>query len=172
MSEVLQNIKTRRSVRKFKAEQISKEKLEDILTAGLYAPSAKNSQNWQLTVVQDKDQQERLREAIAVVLERPDYPRFYDAPTLIIVSTPKDYVHGAFDSSVVLQNIFLEAHDLGVGSVWINQLIGISDHPKIREVLTSLKVPTDHTAWGTAALGYPDVEVPSDRENKGTIIFA
>ncbi|MDF2872318.1 MAG: putative dehydrogenase/NAD(P)H nitroreductase [Anaerocolumna sp.] len=172
MSEVLKNIKARRSVRKFSEEQIPQEKLEDILTAGLYAPSGRNSQNWQLTVVQGEEKLELLRAAVGKALGQPDYKRFYDAPTLILVSTPKDYTLGAFDSSLVLENIFLEATDLGIGSVWIHQLAGLSDNPDLREALTQLKVPEDHVTWGSAALGFPAVEVPGDRVNKGVVVYS
>ena len=54
MNDVLQNILTRRSVTKFKEEQIKDEELELILKAGVYAPSGMNKQTWQFTVVQNK----------------------------------------------------------------------------------------------------------------------
>ena len=172
MSDVLQTIKTRRSIRKFKADQITKEQLEAIVTAGLYAPSAKNTQNWQLTVVQGEEKLELLRAAIAEEIGVPNYPRFYNAPTLIFVSTPKDYDFGPYDSSLVLENIFLEANALGVGSVWINQLLNIGDKPSVRKVLSQLKLPENHKVWGIAALGYADGEVNTDRVNKGVVVYA
>lgn len=172
MSEVLQNIRTRRSVRKYRNEQISREQLDDILTAGLYAPSAGNTQNWQLTVVQGEEKLELLRAAIAGALGRPDYSRFYNAPTLIMVSTPGDYDLGSFDSAVVLENIFLEANSLGIGSVWINQLLNIADQPQVRKVLTRLKVPENHRIWGCAALGFTDGAVEKDRVNRGAVVYA
>lgn len=172
MSKVFDNIITRRSVRNFKEEQLTKEQLESIITAGLYAPSARNSQNWQFTVVQGVEKLELLRSAIAKVIGKDDYPRFYNAPTLIIISTPRDYELGVFDSSVVLENIFLEAHDLGIGSVWINQLVGNSDHTEVRKVLTQLKVPENHIAWGSAALGFAATQEKQSRENKGIVVYA
>lgn len=171
MKEVLQNIKTRRSVRKYKDDPIPQEHLEDILTAGLYAPSARNTQNWQLTVVRGEKNLEALRSVVAEAIDQPNYPRFYNAPVLIMVSTPKDYPFGPFDSAAVIQNLFLEAHELGIGSVWVNQLLNICDEPKVREVLSRLRVPEDHKVWGCAALGYAQGEVPTDRENKGVVVY-
>ncbi len=172
MNEVLKAIKTRRSVRKFKEEQIDKDLLNEILTAGLYAPSAKNTQNWQLTVVQDVDKLTKLQKVIAKELNNPNYNRFYNAPTLIIVTTPKNYELGDLDASCVLENIFLAAHSLGIGSVWINQLLNLSDNIEVRNILTSFNIPKDHRVWGCAALGLADGEVKTDRNNKGKVVFA
>ena len=172
MNEVLQNIKTRRSVRKFKDEQIAREQLDEILTAGLYAPSARNTQNWQLTVIQGREKLEELQAAVGEALEQPTYSGFYNAPTMVLVSTPEDYAFGAFDSSVVLENMFLAANSFGIRSVWVNQLMNACDDIKVREVLTRFKVPEDHKVWGSAALGFAAVEVPDDRENKGVVEFA
>ena len=172
MNQILTNIKTRRSVRKFKETQIDRVDLEEILTAGLFAPSARNTQNWQLTVVQGEEKLSGLHKVVAGVIGNPDYHRFYNAPTLVLVSTPSDYIHGPFDSSVVLENIFLAAHSLGIGSVWINQLQDISDNPEVRTVLSELKVPENHRVYGCAALGYASEKGKSERENKGKIVFA
>lgn len=57
-----------------------------------------------------------------------------------------------------LENIFLAAHALGIGSVWINQLNGICDEPAVRAVLTKLKIPENHIVWGMAALGYAEAK--------------
>lgn len=172
MNEVLTNIATRRSVRSFKDDSIGADALDRILTAGLYAPSAKNTQNWQLTVVQGRDKLEALRSAIAAALGNPGYAGFYNAPVLVIVSTPADYEHGAFDSAVVQENMFLAANSLGIGSVWVNQLLRIADQSEVRAVLSGLKVPADHKVWCCAALGYAAGEVKRDRENRGKVVYA
>lgn len=172
MSQVLENIKTRRSVRSYQDAQIPREQLEQILTAGLYAPSAKNSQLCQFTVVQGKEKLEALRDAIAKAIHNPDYHHFYNAPTLVIVSAPKDYPLAVPDCAVALENMFLAAHDLKLGSVWINQLGGICDQPEIRSILTKYGVPESHNVYGCAAIGYPAVEVAPDRENRDKVVFA
>ena len=169
MNEILKNIATRRSVRKFSQKEISEEMLNDIITAGLYAPSAMNTQLWQITVVKNDDKIVSLQKAIAKALDRPDYHRFYGAPVFIIVTVPRDYRHGAVDTACVLQNMFLAAHSVGVGSVWINQIRDSYDDPGVRAVLTDLGIPEDHVCFGCAAIGYADCELPADRENKGIV---
>ena len=171
MSEVLQNIKSRRSIRSFKEDQILKSELENIITAALYAPSAMNSQAWQFTVIQDKSKLEALAKLIGVEIGNLNYHTFYNAPTLVIVSFKRDYAQGAYDAGVALENIFLEANAQGVGSVWINQLVGISDANAIREILTSFGIPKDHIVHGSAALGYALEQPKNIKEIKGVVKY-
>ena len=118
MNEVLMNIHARRSVRAFADKAIPQPVLQDILQAGLSAPSAMNNQLWQLTAVSNPDKLTGLQHAVQTVLHRPDYGKFYGAATLVLVSVPRDYAHGIADTACVLENIFLAACSLGVGSVW------------------------------------------------------
>jgi nitroreductase len=69
---------------------------------------------------------------------------------------------GRDDCACALQTIFLAAHALGVGSVWINQLRHVCDEAKVRDLLTAYGVPTTHKVYGCAALGYPAAE-PRDK---------
>jgi len=169
MNEIIKNIVTRRSVRKFSAKAIPDDVLNDIITAGLYAPSAMNTQYWHLTVIKNEDMLVRLQKAIAKALDRPDYHRFYGAPVFVVVTVPEDYRHGAVDTACVLQNMFLAAHSLGVGSVWINQLRDCYDNEAVRAIMTEAGIPENHICFGCAAIGYADCELPADRENKGIV---
>lgn len=171
MNEVFYNIITRRSVRKFADSPVPDDILEEILTAGLYAPSAMNTQPWLLTVVRHPEKLESLRKAIAKALERPDYHKFYGAPVLVIVTVPADYRHGIADTACVLENMFLAAHAECVGSVWINQLKDCCNDPEVRSILTAFGIPKNHVCYGCGAFGYADGDVPSDRMNKGKINF-
>lgn len=172
MSQILDNIQTRRSTRAYKDAPIPKQTLEQILTAGLYAPSANNAQKWQFTVVQDADKLETLRKAVSTALGNPDYHRFYGAPVLVIVSAPEDYPHAMADCSCALENIFLAAHDCGVASVWINQLTDTCSEPGVRNVLHTFGVPDGHRVCGCAALGYAGGPTGAGRENKGVVVYA
>lgn len=172
MSQTFEAIKTRRSTRAYQDKPLPKNDLEQILTAGLYAPSANNTQNWQFTVVEDVAKLTELQKAVGAALGNPSYHRFYNAPVLVVVSAPKDYSHAMADCSCALENIFLAAHDLGIGSVWINQLTDTYDSPEVRAVLDRFGVPESHQVCGCAALGYAVSEPAKDRENKGVIVYA
>ena len=173
MSNVFETITTRRSTRSYLDKAIPKETLDKILEAGLYAPSANNAQKWQFTAVTTADKLTELQKGVASAIGNPDYHRFYCAAALVIVSAPKEYAHAMADCSCALENIFLMAHDLGVSSVWINQLTDTYDDPAVRAVLKKLGVPDDHQVCGCAALGYAaDANAKTDRDNKGVIVYA
>ena len=143
MNEVLNNILTRRSVRKFKPEQIKDEELDQILQAGIYAPSGMNKQSWQFTVIQNKEKIESLAKVIRQSLGRDENYNFYSPATLILLSNDKDNSNGLADCSCALENIFLMANSLGIGSCCINQLKTICDEKEVRDLLNSFEIPSD-----------------------------
>jgi len=169
MNDVLQNILTRRSVREFKAEQIKDEELDLILKAGIYAPSGMNKQSWQFTVVQNKEKIELLAKVVREALGRDAGYNFYAPPTLIMLSNEKDNTNGLADCACALENIFLMANSLEIGSCWINQLKTICDGKEVREVLSGFGVPGNHIVWGIAAIGYPN-SVAKNHERKDGVI--
>ena len=169
MNEVIQNIKTRRSVRSFTDKRISDEDLREIAEAGMFAPSGMNRQTWQFTVVHNQEKIKALAAAIAEVLGRSGY-NFYAPDALIIPSNVADSAWGRDDNACALQNIFLAAHSLGIGSVWINQLRDICDDPKIRPLLRDLGIPDNHIVYGLAALGYA-ASAPKEIAHKEAIVF-
>ncbi|MVX62445.1 nitroreductase family protein [Clostridium chromiireducens] len=171
MNEILQNIVSRRSVRDFKEEQIKDEELRLILEAGTYAPSGMNKQSWQFTVVQNKEKIELLAKVIREALGRDAGYNFYAPPTLIMLSNDKDNTNGLADCACALENIFLMANSLGIGSCWINQLKTICDKEEVREVLTGFDIPENHIVWGMAAIGYPNSAPKIHERKEGVIKF-
>ena len=89
MNEVIKNILGRRSVRKFTDREISKDDLEQIVTAGIHAPSGMNKQLWHFSVVKNKDLIDSLAKAIGEILGRDGYD-FYRPTALILVSNDRD----------------------------------------------------------------------------------
>ena len=130
MNEVIRNLLTRRSVRSFTEEHIKREDLDLIIKTALYAPSGCNMQTWQFTVVTDRLKIQRLAAAVGKALGREGYD-FYSPDVLIIPTNERESRWGMEDDACALENIFLAAHSLGIGSVWINQLRGICDEPEI-----------------------------------------
>ena len=187
MNEALHNIMTRRSIRKFKDDQVPREVLEKIIEAGLWAPSSMNRQPWHFTVVRGRAATDRLNAELKSAVERmPDnhykamvgkdsYYAGYKAPTLIIVSAnPADSPMGEADCSCALMNIFLAAHALGVGSCWINQLGSVCGEPGFRAYATGIGVPAANFIHGVAALGYAadDFEPKKPPRKENTVHWA
>lgn len=157
MEQIFEILKNRRSVRKYKANPLSETQMEKLVQAAQFAPSGVNRQTRQITVVQDPVHIEQLRAAMSQVLERPTYS-FFGAPALLMLSDRADNPLGCADCSCSLENVFLLATAMGLGSCWINQLREICDQPSIRPVLDALGIPANHRVWGIAALGQPDEE--------------
>ena len=171
MNEVMNNILTRRSIRKFTDTPISREILDDLVQAALHAPSGMGKQAWKFTVVTNKNAIKRLAEAIKTTLNRPGYDLYCPA-AIIIPSNLRDSNWGKEDDACALENIFLAANSYGVGSVWINQLQNICDTPAIRDILNDFGVPANHVVYGMAALGYPDPDtVIQPKERIGKVAY-
>lgn len=174
MNEVLKNIKQRRSVRSYTKQQVSEEDLNRILEAACYAPSGMNLQTWHFTAIRNAELLEKLNEKIRGAFAKSDDSRlqergnnrnyccYYHAPTLIIVSNEPTQWWAGMDCACALENIFLAAASLGIGSCWINQLGQTCDDPDVRAFLTELGIPENHRVYGCAALGY----APSDVQLK------
>ena len=157
MNEVIRNIKNRRSVRAFSDRVIEKELLLEIADCARYAPSGMNGQPWNFCVIQDENIIKELALCIEKDLGRAGYD-FYRPNALIIVSCDRDSRFELQDGSCALQNIFLAAASLGIGSVWINQLRNTCDSEECRKILTGLGVPSNFRVVGAAPLGYPENE--------------
>lgn len=128
MRNTLDVIKERRSIRKFKPEQIKEEELQAIVESGLYAPSAINKQSWNFTVIQNQEILAELNEATKNVARNLDnealkrigenekYNCFYYAPTVILVSGKDEERSKVMDCSAATQNMLIAAESLNIGS--------------------------------------------------------
>lgn len=178
-NEVLENIKSRRSVRTYTEQQVSAGDLNLILEAAAYAPSGMNFQTWHFTAIQDAAVLTELNEKIKGAFAKSDDPHlqerghsetyccYYHAPTLVIVSNEPTRWWASMDCACALQNIFLAAKSLGIGSCWINQLGQTCDDPDVRAFLTRLGIPENHRVYGCAALGYAPADGSRERKEAG-----
>ncbi|MCI6676378.1 MAG: nitroreductase family protein [Clostridiales bacterium] len=169
MNQVMETLLTRRSIRAFEKKPIPREVLEQIVEAARYAPSGMGLQTWKFTIICNREKIQKFAAAIAEVLGRENYT-MYEPEVLIIPSNEKSSKFGKEDNACALENIFLAAHSFGIGSVWINQLQGICDDPKIRVILDEFAIPADHIVYGMAALGYSAAE-PKQPNKIGKVYF-
>ncbi len=169
MNETMNTILTRRSTRKFLNKPIPDEDLQQVIRAALHAPSGMGKQTWQFTVVKNREKIQELASVIRTVLNREGYD-MYQPEVLVIPSNDRESPFGREDNACAMENIFLAAHSMGIGSVWINQLQGICDDPAVRQVLSSLGIPHGHVVYGMAALGYADDE-KAEKERIGRVVI-
>lgn len=167
MNEVMKNILTRVSVRDFTEKSVAKADVETMLEAALHAPSGMGKQTWNFVAVLNRELIIELADIMGRELGREGY-NLYNATALIIPSNEPDSLWGRDDNACALQNIFLSAKSMGIGSVWINQLSGACDNKAIREMLTKLSVPENHVVYGMAALGYSENPFDGIKDKIGT----
>lgn len=172
MNCIMQNILNRRSVRSFISDkEIPEEVLRDIVTAGMFAPSARNRQLVNFTVVCGEEKIQAFAEVVGKACGAPSGYDFYRPNAIILTTCDRESRFVKEDTSCALENMFLYAHSVGVGSVWINQPATVCDDPAVRAVLDSFGVPSNHVLGGMAALGYPDKESEADLTRRGKVNF-
>ena len=172
MNEAIKNMKTRRSVRSFKSECPDKATIEAIIDAGLRAPSGKNMQTPIIVAVTNKEIRDRLSRANAAVMRSVGDP-FYNAPAVLVVLAKRDFPTYIYDGSLVMGNLMLAAHSLGVASCWIHRAREVFDMPEWREWLREIGVGDEYEGIGNCVIGYLDGEYPAPKEIKdGRVFFA
>ena len=172
MNEVIKALLERRSIRSFKKDLPSKEDIETILNAGLYAPSGKNKQDVISICVTNEELIERLRKANCEIGGYPaDFDPFYGAPVIIIVLADKDNYNHVPDGSLVMSNMMLAAHSLGLGSLWVNRARQEFEMTEFKEILDELGIEGNWEGIGHCAIGYIDGDIPKPHPRKANRIY-
>lgn len=173
MSEVLEKIKTRRSIRKYKPDAVPKELIDRITEAGLYAASGRGSQSTIIIQVTDKELRDRIaRLNCEIGGWNEGFDPFYGAPVMLIVLAKKDWPTRVYDGSLVMGNLMLAAHELGLGSCWIHRAKEEFETEWGKEFLRSLGVEGEYEGIGHCALGYADGSAPDAAPRKENRVFA
>jgi nitroreductase len=151
--ETMDAILTRRSIRKYSPDPVNRDVIENVLKAGINAPSAGDEQPWHFVIIDQHDLLEKISEL------HPYAKMLKDTPTAVLVCgdqhAPKYKDFWIQDCSAASQNMLLAAHDLGLGAVWI----GVYPVEKmIRELRELLNIPAHITPFSIIAMGYPAEE--------------
>lgn len=163
----MNEIYTRVSIRKYQDKPVEREKIMQILKAGMQAPSAGNQQPWEFYVVEDK-------ELIKKLSQSHQYAGCAaGAPVVIVPCIKTDgmkfSMYGDIDCSIATQNMWLEMTSLGLGGVWM----GISPiKERMDKVAEILNLPENHLAFALLPLGYPaETKAQQDRFHPERIHF-
>jgi hypothetical protein len=172
MNPAIENLITRRSIRKFKSDPVPKDLIRQIIEAGLYAPSGRNYQSTIIIAVTNQE----LRNKISKINCRiggwkDDFDPFYGAPVILIVLANREYPNYIYDGSLTMGNILNAAHSLGLGSCWIHRAKQEFDMPEFQEILRSLSIEGNFEGIGHCALGYADEKLPSPPRRKENRVF-
>lgn len=164
-----EDLLTRRSVRKYSDRPVEDEKLDKVLTAGLYAPTGMNNQAPIPVAVRDKATRDKLARMNAAVMGASGDP-FYGAPCVIVVLSDPERMTWVEDGSLVLGNLMNAAHSLGLGSCWIHRAKECFDTPEGKALLRAWGVPENYRGVGNCILGYAAEEPEAKPRKSGRII--
>ena len=172
MNEIIRAMEERRSIRKFKPDMPAKEDLNQIIEAGLYAANGKGHQSTIIVAVTNKE----LRDKISALNCKiggwqEGFDPFYGAPAILIVLAEKDWPNRVYDGSLVMGNLMLAAHSLGLGSIWIHRAKEEFELPECQQLLKELNIPGEWEGIAHCAVGYIDGEVPAAAKRKDGRVF-
>ncbi|MBS6953183.1 MAG: nitroreductase [Enterocloster asparagiformis] len=172
MNECIENMKQRRSVKRYDPSRgVEPEKLEQILEAGMYAPSGYGKQSPRIVVVQDRETRDLLSRLNARFLGK-DIDPFYGAPTILVVLADRAQPTYLYDGALVMGNLLNAAHALGVDSCWVHRAKEVFSCPEGRELLTKWGLEEDYEGIGHCLLGYGAAPAPKAGPRKdGYVVY-
>jgi nitroreductase len=156
MTEIIDFIFKRRSIRSYTSQPVDRQTLILLLQAAMAAPSAVNSQPWEFVVVTDPAVLDRLRQRI-------QFGQYNAQAIIAVCGSPRVAINDAGktywiqDCSAALENILITAAGLGLGSVWVGVF---PEEGKIKAVRQELNIPDTVIPLGLVYLGYPAESQP------------
>ena len=159
--EAMKNLLERRSIRKYRETQVPDKLLDQILEAGLYAPTGMNRQNVIMVAVRDQETRNQMMRINAAVMGSQNDP-FYGAPCVIVVLGDPEVYPVVENGSLVLGNLMNAAHALGLGSCWIHRAKQTFETEEGKALLRKWGLKENLVGIGNCILGYPD-EDPAPR---------
>ena len=171
MNEVLRVLKERRSIRRYKSEQIAESELRAILEAGTYAATGMGRQAAVMAVIQDAETIKALSAVNAEIMGNPGADPFYGAPTVVAVLADTDSPNWLKDGSLVMGNLMNAAAALGVGSCWINRCDATFAREDGKAYLKKWGLGEHYQGVGYCILGYPEGEIPAAKARKENYII-
>lgn len=160
---------SRRSIRSYQPQNLEENLLDQVLQAGLYAPTAKGNQKPLMVAVRDRKLRDQLSRMNAAVMG-VDMDPFYGAPCVIVVLADPEVPTWIEDGSLVLGNLMNAAHALGLGSCWINRARECFDTPEGKALLKQWGLPERYRGVGNCILGYAAEEPAAKPRLDGRIL--
>ena len=172
MNDIIRAMEERRSVRSFKSDMPSKEDIEQIIEAGLYAANGMGKQATITVAITNKELRDRLSaENCKIGGWKEGFDPFYGAPVILVVLAEKSWANRVYDGSLVMGNMMLAAHSLGLGSIWIHRAKEEFDMPEYQQLLKTLGVEGEWEGIGHCAIGYIEGDVPKAAKRKDKRVF-
>ena len=163
-NEALEVLKTRRSVRAYRPEQISDEALYAVLDAGTWAPTGRNRQTPVIVAVQNKEERDEVSRLNAKIMGTDRDP-YYGAPTIVVVLAENDDF-AQLNGAAVTTNMLNAAHAVGLGSCWIHRPRQMFETPEGKALLRLWGLSEDLVGVASIALGCAAGDEPKPAPRK------
>lgn len=170
MNAELQALKERRSVRKYKADMVPQELIDQVIDAGLYAASGHGTQEVIIVAVTNKEVRDKLAQMNREILGT-SIDSFYGASVVLVVLGPKSNKLTPYDGSLVMGNLMQAAHAVGLGSCWINRAKEEFASEEGKQLLKEWGIEGEYEGVGHCILGYADGPVPQAAPRKANRVF-
>lgn len=169
-NSVIEAIVSRRSIRSYRADMVPDDIVDRIVEAGTFAATGSGLQSPIIIVVRDRSMRDRLSKMNADIMGVDTDP-FYGAPVVLIVLADRSVPTYIYDGSLVMGNLMLAAHSLGIGSCWIHRAKEEFDSLEGKEILKDLGIEGDYEGIGHCILGYPDGDIPDAKPRKDGWVY-
>ena len=171
MNQTIHDLMTRRSVRGYTDRMPSKEDIETICQAGLYAATGMGTQSPIIVAVTNKAMRDRMSKLNARVMNAETDP-FYGAPVVLVVLVDKDAaLTPVEDGSLMMGNMLNAAHALGLGSCWINRAREVFASEEGKAILEELGITGNYQGIGNCVVGYAANPGPAAKERKANRVY-
>ncbi len=172
MNEIIKAMIERRSIRKFKSDMVSKEDINKIIEAGLYAANGMGKQAVITVAVTNKELRDKIsKDNCKIGGWDEGFDPFYGAPVILIVLAEKDWRNKVYDGSLVIGNMMLAAHSLGLGSIWIHRAKEEFELEEYKKLLKDIGVEGEWEGIGHCAIGYIDGDIPKPAPRKENRVY-
>ena len=172
MNEIIKAMLERRSIRKFKSDMVSKDDINKIIEAGLYAANGMGRQAVITVAVTNKQLRDKISEDNRKIGGwDKGFDPFYGAPVILIVLAEKDWRNKVYDGSLVIGNMMLAAHSLGLGSIWIHRAKEEFETDEYKKLLKDIGVQGEWEGIGHCAIGYIDGDIPKPAPRKENRVY-
>lgn len=171
MNTVVEAMMTRRSVRKYKSDMVPQEVIDEIVKAGTYAANGRGAQAPIILAVTNKELRDKLSKVNGEIMGTPDTDPFYGAPVVLVVLADKSRPTYLYDGSLVMGNLMLAAHALGVDSCWIHRAKETFELPEWKQFLKDHGIEGEYEGIGNCILGYADGPVREAAPRKENYVY-
>ena len=171
MSEVLDKIKSRRSIRKYRSDMIPQDKLEKIIEAGTYAATGMGKQSPIIIAVTNKELRDKLSAMNAKIMGVENMDPFYGAPMIMVVLANKDIPTYKYDGSLVMGNLMNAATSLGLGSIWVHRAKEEFESEFGKKILADFGIEGNYEGIGHCAIGYAAASANAPAPRKENYVY-